>query len=527
MNLENNLSITLKYHIVLKKCLVLLVTPLFFFINPCSGQVWPRVYHYDYHVYFENIREDYDKGYVICGNHLLNVNKIHFGLILKTDINGNKLWEKRYGNVESSTFFTHMERTSDGGAIFSGGTNDNDIMYDPLFLKVNACYSVEWCKIITSASYNYGTYVSALPDGSFVGMMRYYNINGEEIRISLIKLDATGEPVWITQLLQGDTTINNAEGYHLLVTSDTNFLVSGDTGGPSPLFVMADSAGEQQWELKWGEEESIWGAAYCTVEIGNGIFYSAGEGFCENGTPGPAIYKFDNTGKQVDDFCLLGDTISYGWALPICNYLNSSFLVGIEWENYPDGEGFCEVLIIDTVGNIITRRLLLNEERSPDDIITTFDDKILVGGNYVIADNWEIDLFKLNANLEDDTLNPIQLNYDTLCSYQIPSDTLSLDCEIFVNIDEIPSREEFESTIIIFPNPARDWISINFPELVSNEMTEIIVHDIFGRQVMNKRVVLENNMATIDISKLSPGLYTIICNNISKSNLKGKFVVVP
>jgi len=525
MNPMKNFLILLNHRIPFIKCLIFFTTSVFYLINPCSGQVWHRVYNYDYHVYVKNVQEAYDKGYLLGGSHLLNVNTFHFGLIIKTDINGNKLWEKRYGDVDESTYFTHMEKTSDGGAIFSGATTDNDVNYNPLFLKVNACFIVEWCKIIASYSYNVGSYVKVLPDGSYLGMMRYYNYNGEEIRISLIKLDATGEPVWIKYLVREDTTINNAEGYHLLVTSDTNFLVSGDDGGPTPLFVLTDSAGAQDWELKWGGEQYIWGGAFCSVEKENGIFYSAGTRICENGPPGPAIFKFNSAGEQLDDFCLLGDTIYYGWALPISVYNDSTLLVGIEWENYTYDEGFSEVFMIDTVGTIKYRRLLLDEKRAPDDIINTFDGKILVGGTYATSDSWDIHLFKLNDNLEDDTLYPYPLNYDTLCSYQIPSDTIGLNCGVFVNIDEIPTKEEHESTIKISPNPAREWITISLPLIVSPEISEFRIYDIFGREVLKNRIGPGNKTLSLDISNLSPGFYMIICMGLDKRILKGKFVV--
>lgn len=201
--------------------------------------------------------------------------------------------------------------------------------------------------------------------------------------------------------------------------------------------------------------------------------------------------------------------------------------MGIEWENYTYEEGFSEILMTDTLGTIINRRLLLEEKRSPDDIITTFDDKILVGGNYVVTDNWEIDLFKLNANLEDDTLFPLILNYDSLCSYQIPSDTLSLDCSIFVNIDEIPGKEEYESNLKISPNPARDRITINFPETVTAEIMDFIVYNIYGYVVLKTSTIPNKGTVSLDISNILPGLYVIICNNLNNKVLKGKFVVAP
>lgn len=497
----------------------------FYLIGPCSAQGWPKVFHYNYHVYLENIAEDNDNGYLLCGNHLLNAGMHHFGLIIKTDINGNKLWEKRYGNVMESTYFTHMEKTSDGGAIFSGATTENDVNYNPLFLKVNACFEIEWCKILLSPGYDDAAFVRVLPDGSYIGMMRYYDVNYLETRISLVKLNATGEPEWIQGLLQEDTTINNAEGYHLLVTSDTNFLVTGDDGGPTPLFVLADSAGEQEWELKWKEDQYIWGGGFCSVEKDPGIFYCAGTRFCGRSSPVPAIFKFNSAGEQLDNFCLLSDTIYYGWALPICVFNDSTFAVGIEWENFTYEEGFSEVFLIDTLGTIKSRRLLLDEKRSPDDIIKTSDDKILVGGHYVVTDNWEIHLFKLNENLLDDTLYSFPLNYDTLCSYQIPSDTIDLDCGIFTRINELPAKKGYDSRIIISPNPARDWIMMTLPDIVSVGVVELEVYNIFGQPLLRKKVVPSNRMLSIDVSSLSSGFYSATCWDSKNKIFKGKFLI--
>ena len=505
--------------------LLFIIINLLYLATFCSAQEWHRVYNYEYPVYVKNLQETYDKGYLLGGSHLLNVNTLHFGLIIKTDINGNKLWEKRYGDVVESTYFTHMEKTSDGGAIFSGATTENDVNYNPLFLKVNACFEIEWCKIILSPGYDDGSFVRVLPDGSYIGMMRYYDINGQETRISLVKFHVTGEPEWIQSLLQEDTTINNAEGYHLLVTSDTNFLVSGDDGGPSPLFVLADSAGAQEWEMKWKEDQYIWGGGFCTVEKDPGIFYSAGTRFCGRSSPAPAIFKFNNAGHQLDDFCLLSDTIYYGWALPICVFNDSTLVVGIEWENFTYEEGFSEVFLIDTVGIIKNRRLLLDEQRSPDDIIITFDGKILVGGTYSTSSSFDIHLFKLNENLQDDSLYSFPLNYDTLCSYQIPSDTIDLDCGIFTRINEIPAKKDYDSRIIISPNPARDWIMMTLPDILSAGTVELEVYNIFGQPVMRKKVVPSDRMFSVDLSSLSSGLYNAVCRDRGNRIFRGKFLV--
>ena len=48
-------------------------------------------------------------------------------------------------------------------------------------------------------------------------------------------------------------------------------------------------------------------------------------------------------------------------------------------------------------------------------IIVTSDNKIIVCGNYVVDGNWDIYLWKMNSNLEDDTLYTQPITYDSLC----------------------------------------------------------------------------------------------------------------
>jgi hypothetical protein len=155
----------------------------------------------------------------------------------------------------------------------------------------------------------------------------------------------------------------------------------------------------------------------------------------------------------------------------------------------------------------------------------TSDKKILISGNYVVDGNWDIYLWKLNSDLGDDTLYTQPMTYDSLCPYQILSDTVDLDCSLFVNIDEIPTKEEYESTIKISPNPARDWIMLTFPDNVSSGGLELSIYNIFGQEVMEISVSLQNRSFSLNISSLSPGFYLSVCKDLKRKVFKGKFIV--
>jgi hypothetical protein len=162
----------------------------------------------------------------------------------------------------------------------------------------------------------------------------------------------------------------------------------------------------------------------------------------------------------------------------------------------------------------------------PNTIIKTFDSKILTLGFYAVDGNWDIYLWKMNTDLEDDTLYTQPLTYDSLCPYEIQSDTVELDCGLFVNIDEIPTKEEYESTIKISPNPARDWLVLAFPDISLPKETNIVIYNLFGQEVLKSSVYPQNRMVSLNVSSLPSGVYLATCRDAKKRTVKGKFVIL-
>jgi len=88
----------------------------------------------------------------------------------------------------------------------------------------------------------------------------------------------------------------------------------------------------------------------------------------------------------------------------------------------------------------------------------TFDQKILYFTNQNEGDDFDAYLFKYDQSLESDSIYTQQFIYDSLCDGEIVSDTIVQDdCGIIVGDREIwVPKEENESEVIIYPNPARD-----------------------------------------------------------------------
>ncbi|HOX78988.1 MAG TPA: hypothetical protein PLW31_13230, partial [Bacteroidales bacterium] len=140
-----------------------------------------------------------------------------------------------------------------------------------------------------------------------------------------------------------------------------------------------------------------------------------------------------------------------------------------------------------------------------------------------------------NANLEDDTLYTQPMTYDSLCPYEIQSDTMDLDCDLFVDINELPTREEYESTVKISPNPAEDWVALTLPDIVAAGKVEIAVYDVFGREVETGRggdkemggqgEVPVNRMVVLDVSGYPLGMYVVVVTDRKGRRYTGKVIV--
>lgn len=459
--------------------------------------------------------------------HLKNAEQFKFGWLIKTDINGNELWNKKYGDWHVENSFHDFDQTSDHGFILSGSTGQHDIELDPLIVKVNACGEIEWCNVFALQGFNTATGVISLPNGEFLGTLQYYGGQFPNApRISLVKMDSDGNPLWIKHLAQEDSTVVNEEGNYLYLTPDSNYLVTGYCFSPSmkPYIIKTDTAGNEDWDIKWPVGST--GSANRTVFQENGNIYSASS-FQFPGVPFiPYLLKFSQAGEIINQYPLLGDTIEGAGSDALYLDEDSNFYIGVNWTDDPYlYSGYSDILKTDTNGNLKIQRRLVDNLLPPRAIKKTFDSKILTLGFYVVDGNWDIYLWKMNTDLENDTLYTQPLTYDSLCPYEIQSDTVELDCGLFVNIDEIPTKEEYESTIKISPNPARDWVVLTLPDIFLTGKIELCIYNSFGQKVLHKAIIVPNRSISLDISSLSFGLYYLTCSDKRNRHLTGKFIV--
>ncbi len=78
----------------------------------------------------------------------------------------------------------------------------------------------------------------------------------------------------------------------------------------------------------------------------------------------------------------------------------------------------------------------------------------------------------------------------------------------YSNVVEVDFASNFTQAISLYPNPAKDWITLDMV-VGENANYEVVVQDVLGKQVFSKNLNLTPGSQSVnfDVSKLSAGMY--------------------
>jgi hypothetical protein len=136
-----------------------------------------------------------DNGFIICGATMTTGEGGYDAYLIKTDENGNLLWEKTYGGLDNE-FANSVYPTSDGGYVIVGSTESYTTggSYDVYLIKTDSQGNQIWHKTFGGINADYGYSVQQTFDGGYI----IAGIRGAEIYI--IKTDDMGNMTNINEL---------------------------------------------------------------------------------------------------------------------------------------------------------------------------------------------------------------------------------------------------------------------------------------------------------------------------------------
>jgi len=205
--------------------------------------------------------------------------------LLKTDSEGNEIWNKTYGGLGDEWCF-HICPVNDGGFVLCGEKYvPNEICW---LFKIDADGNMIWEKTYEpKIGHSQALQVIQTDDGGFIiltntNILRLGNIWLGKGDIGLIKTDDQGNKLWektIGKFLFED------QGYDLLSTNDNGYIITGLTRGfgrfifqnrnfpplKQACIIKTDINGTVEWEETVGN-----GFCFRAIEINDSIFVVAG-----------------------------------------------------------------------------------------------------------------------------------------------------------------------------------------------------------------------------------------------------------
>jgi len=504
----------------------LLILIGFFLTNIYSySQEWIRIYGQGQSTIASCIIEDYDKGYDILGM----ISNYKYAWLLKTDINGDTLWEKRFGNAQLQLGAESIDKTYDGGYIFCGSWTKFNTSFDAFLIRLNACAEIEWCKtLITPTNYDMGLKVRSTPQGDFILLGGYF-VTDPISNTSLFKFNSDGDLIW-HQFYPMDSLYYNDEPMDLIADEDGFLIVTsryypdpGQTGGGTlrSNYVKTDTAGNQLWNTVYVDDGYYYSRPWASVKNQSGQYYTSCTHTLYDSGDNPAIIKLFHNGDQSynQDIINTGTfNLSGMGTIDILNDTNFVMFGGWKIASVKSQV----VIKTDTFGNLSKTKVMPYTSNSFASAAKTFDNKFISVANDATG-GWKVYAVKINSDLEYDSLYTQQFTYDSLCPYPITSTTIDPDCDnAYVGVEE-PFKNPRTTQLKVYPNPAAGHITIEMPKylVVRNTAGRIPsttvyhqwgsallqIYDLFGKKIFEKEVIRAETTLKIDVSQWTKGLY--------------------
>ncbi|MGD6932655.1 MAG: right-handed parallel beta-helix repeat-containing protein [Candidatus Bathyarchaeia archaeon] len=212
---------------------------------------WNHTYGSDAYDYAYSLTESQDGGYVIAGGTPEGAGGIDVW-ILKTDANGNQVWNKTYGYNKNDGAYGILPLQG-GGYMVAGYTTNADFSSDMWLIKIDDSGNQVWNKtygVALSDEVCYG--IVDASGGGYVLAGYTYLWSGETGQdVWLVKVDADGKQLW-NQTYGG---LTYEEATSIVATEDNGYAVAGfggSWGERYALLMKVDANGVQDWNQTYG-----------------------------------------------------------------------------------------------------------------------------------------------------------------------------------------------------------------------------------------------------------------------------------
>ena len=268
-----------------------------------GNQLWDQVFTQSNESSGKSVEQTIDGGYILCGSKRSTTNGINDVYLIKTDENGVEQWSESYGSGSLSEIGYSVQQTIDEGYIITGvKENINQGTSDIYLVKTDENGNYLWNKTIGGINSDESYSVQQTTDeGYIISGWTESSGNGNK-DVYLIKTDDNGDSLW-TKTFGGT---GNDEGKSVQQTNDGGYIITGSTqsfgnGGYDVWLIKTDGNGDSLWTKTFGGSSSDYGYSVQQTTDGGYIITGSTLSF-GNGGGDVYIIKTDGNGNVTSTF---------------------------------------------------------------------------------------------------------------------------------------------------------------------------------------------------------------------------------
>ena len=235
-----------------------------------------------------SVQQTTDGGYIIVGTYKKGIFDEIW--LMKTDSNGNEVWNKTFGEEKHNHEGISVHQTTDGGYIFL----KQDINYGKGWLiKTDSNGNEEWNKTLSGVA----RLLQLTTDGGYIIVGDEYYSN----YVWLIKTDSNGNEEWNKTFGEEE---GNYEGISVQQTTDDGYIILGEErktidGGVSRVWLIkTDSNGNEEWNKSFVKKYYVFEFSYSVQQTtDNGYIFT---GFSSSSDDSDVwLVKTDSNGNEL------------------------------------------------------------------------------------------------------------------------------------------------------------------------------------------------------------------------------------
>ncbi|KYK30073.1 hypothetical protein AYK20_04655 [Thermoplasmatales archaeon SG8-52-1] len=310
-----------------------------------GNEIWNRTFGGTNIDWSMSVQQTTDGGYILTG---VTLTFSDYGdvWLIKTDSDGNEIWNKTFGGIDYCDVGHSVQQTTDGGYILTGitnssGTEEDD--YDVWLIKTDSDGNEIWNKTFGGTGFEDGICVRQTTDGGYIITGAKVPSDNVDWDVWLIKTDSDGNEIWNKTFGSPRADI----GMCVQQTSDGGYIITGLTElyiYGDVWLIKTDSDGNKMWDKKYGVlQNDGWGWWVQQTTDGGyiviGFAWSFGPGYAD-----AWLIKTDSNGKKIWDRKLGGPSEDLGFCVQ--QTTDGGYIVtGYTWSY---GNGKADVWLVKT-----------------------------------------------------------------------------------------------------------------------------------------------------------------------------------